>query len=154
AQELHVQTVDDLRAALEAGQVASLPRVGEKIQTAILQELQRIETRSQRLPLAIALPAAEEVIGALRRCSAVGEIVPAGSIRRWRETTGDIDVLVSSAPDLQREVIETFTTLPAVKQVLSAGETRASVLTHADVQIDLRVVPGASFGAALQYFTG
>lgn len=152
AHELHVQTVDDLRAALESGQVAALPRLGEKVADALRQELERIDTRSQRLPLAIALPAAEEVVRRLKDCPAVASIAPMGSIRRWKETTGDIDILVASTRP--HEVMEAFTSLPLVQQVLSAGETRSSILTVANVQIDLRVVPPESIGAAMQYFTG
>ena len=152
AQELNVQTIADLRAALDSGQIAALPRLGEKIADALRQELQRLDTRSQRIPLAIALPAAEEVIRQLQTCEAVESICPAGSIRRWKETTGDIDILVSSTRPT--DVMHAFTSLPLVKQVLGAGDTRASILTVADVQIDLRVVAPESFGAALQYFTG
>jgi DNA polymerase (family 10) len=152
AQELDVQTVADLQAALESGQVAALPRLGEKVATALRAELQRLDGRSQRLPLAIALPAAEEVMRQLSACPAVESIAPAGSIRRWKETTGDIDILVASRqPD---EVIRQFTSLPLVRRVLGAGETRSSIVTVADVQIDLRVVAPESIGAALQYFTG
>src|SRR5438067_11678392 len=152
AQELNVQTLDDLELALDSGQIAALPRLGEKIATALRQELERLDTRSQRLPLAVALPAAEEVIRQLQRCSAVESISPAGSIRRWKETTGDIDILVASTRPA--EVMEAFTRLPLVKQVLGAGDTRSSIVTVADVQIDLRVVPPDSIGAALQYLTG
>jgi DNA polymerase (family 10) len=152
AHDLGVQTVADLQEALDSGQVASLPRVGDKIASSLREELQRIESRSQRIPLAIALPAAEEVIRQLRQCPSVEEITPAGSIRRWKETTGDIDILVASSRP--SEVMQAFTSLPLVKQVLGAGETRSSIITVADVQIDLRVVPPANIGAALQYFTG
>jgi len=152
AQELSVHTVADLQAALDSGQVAALPRLGDKAAAALRAELQRIETRSQRIPLAIALPAAEEVIRQLQQCPAVESIAPAGSIRRWKETTGDIDILVASTRPA--EVMAAFTALPLVKQVLGAGDTRASIVTVADVQIDLRVVPPESIGAALQYFTG
>jgi len=152
AQELNVRTVEDLQAALDSGQIAALPRLGEKIAEALRTELQRLDARSQRLPLAIALPAAEEVMRQLRACPAVESIAPAGSIRRWRETTGDIDILVASTRP--GEVIDAFTRLPVVKQVLGAGDTRASIVTVADVQIDLRVVAPESIGAALQYFTG
>src|SRR4030081_2501219 len=113
AQELNVQTLYDLRSALDSGQVAALPRLGEKAAAALREELQRIDTRSQRIPLAVALPAAEEVMRQLMEtCAAVESITPAGSIRRWKETTGDIDILVSSRqPD---EVMRAFTSLPLV----------------------------------------
>jgi DNA polymerase (family 10) len=152
AGELQVHSVDDLRAALESGQVAALPRLGEQTAANILQELNRLQTRSQRLPLAIALPAVEQVLLQLETCSAITAIAPAGSIRRFRDSVGDIDLLVTSTEP--GRVMEAFASLPVVKQVLSAGDTRSSVLTHADLQIDLRVVPAHSFGAALQYFTG
>lgn len=152
AQELQVRTIGDLQAALESGQIAALPRSGEKIAEALRIELQRLDARSQRLPLAIALPAAEEVMRELGECAAVESIAAAGSIRRWKETTGDIDILVASTRPTK--AIEAFTRLPIVKQVLGAGDTRASIVTVADVQIDLRVVPPASIGAAMQYFTG
>jgi DNA polymerase (family 10) len=150
--ELHVDSVADLKAALESGQVATLHRLGEKTAANILEEVRRLATRSQRLPLAIALPAAEEVINALSRCPATIEVTCAGSIRRMRETIGDIDILVASADP--QSVMQAFTSLPQVNQVLSAGDTRSSILTHTDLQMDLRVVPHDSFGAALQYFTG
>ena len=152
AQDLNVHSIADLQAAVDTGQIAALPRLGDKIAAALHQELQRIQTRSQRLPLAIALPAAEEVMRQLSRCAAVESIEPAGSIRRWKETTGDIDILVASREPV--EVIQAFTELPLVQQVLGAGDTRASIITVADVQIDLRVVAPESIGAALQYFTG
>lgn len=114
AQELNVQSIADLQAALDSGQIAALPRLGEKIAEALRQELQRLDTRSRRLPLAIALPAAEEVMRQLQRCTAVEAVAPAGSIRRWKETTADIDILVAaSAPT---EVMQAFRSLPVVKQ--------------------------------------
>ena len=152
SRELNVESVADLQAALDSGQVAALPRLGEKVVAALREELLRLETRSKRIPLAIAFPAAEEVMRQLQTCAAVESIAPAGSIRRWKETTGDIDILVSSRqPQL---VIQTFTSLPLVGRVLGAGDTRASIVTVGDVQIDLRVVAPESIGAALQYFTG
>ena len=153
ANELNVHSVADLEQALQSGRVAALPRLGDKVAASILDEVQRLRTRSQRLPLGVALPAAEEVVRELtRRCGAARAMTPAGSIRRMRDTVADIDILVSSPEPEQ--VIEAFTSLPMVNQVLAAGGTRASVLTHADLQMDLRVVAHESFGAALQYFTG
>jgi DNA polymerase (family 10) len=118
----------------------------------ILDEIGRIRSRSQRLPLGVALSAAEEAVRQLRDSHAEMEMTPAGSIRRMRETIGDIDLLVSSAEP--ERAIAAFTRMALVKEVLAAGETRASVLTHSDLQIDLRAVPPESYGAALQYFTG
>jgi DNA polymerase (family 10) len=154
AKELAVRTVEDLEAALASGQVASLPRLGEKVAASILEEVQRLRTRSQRLPLAVALPACEQIGRELRAAcpEAIQAMAPAGSLRRMRDTVGDMDILVASSEPAQ--VIEAFTSLGPVRHVLAAGETRASVLTHADLQIDLRVVARGSFGAALQYFTG
>jgi DNA polymerase (family X) len=152
AQELNVQTIADLQAALDSGQVAALPRLGAKAAAVLREELQRIESRSKRIPLAVALPAAEEVIRQLEACPAVETIEPAGSIRRWKETTGDIDILVSSTRP--SEVMRAFTSLPLVRQVLGQGDTRSSIVTVGNVQIDLRVVAPSSLGAALQYFTG
>jgi DNA polymerase (family 10) len=152
AQALNVRTVADLQAALDGGQIAALPRLGDKIADGLRLELQRLEARSQRLPLAIALPAADEVVRQLHACPAVQSIATAGSIRRWKETTGDIDILVASTDPLS--VIGAFTSLPVVSRVLGAGDTRASIVTVADVQIDLRVVRPEAIGAALQYFTG
>jgi DNA polymerase (family 10) len=152
AQELGVKSVADLERALEEGKVAKLPRIGDRVAAHILDEIGRIRSRSQRLPLGVALSTAEEAVRQLRESNAVLEITPAGSIRRMRETIGDIDILVSSAEP--ERAIGSFTKMPLVKEVLAAGETRASVLTHSDLQIDLRVVPPESYGAALQYFTG
>jgi len=153
AQELNVRTIEDLQLALDSGQIAALPRLGDKVASALRQELERLGARSKRLPLAVALPAADEVIHQLRQaCPEVESIMPAGSIRRWKETTGDIDILVASRQPAN--VMRAFTSLSLVRQVLGAGDTRSSIVTVADVQIDLRVVPPDSFGAAMQYFTG
>lgn len=150
--ELRIETVADLERALESGRVAELPRLGERVAERILEEVRRLKTRGRRLPLGVALPAAEQVARELQAHPAVLQVTPAGSIRRMKETIGDIDLLVAS--DHPAEVIDAFVTLPAVRDVLAAGETKASILTHADLQIDLRVVAPESYGAALQYFTG
>ncbi len=150
--ELGIRTVEELERAIEAGDVARLPRVGGKVAERILEEVRHLRARSQRLPLGTALTAAEEIVALLRRVPAVREISPAGSVRRMRETIGDIDVLVSSSGPAA--VMDAFVAMPSVREVLAAGATKASIITHADLQVDLRVVPPESWGAALQYFTG
>src|SRR5581483_2170186 len=150
--ELHIETVADLERAIESGAVGALPRVGEKVAQHILRELRARRAAPQRLPLGVALAAAEEVMRQLRSCPAAGEMAAAGSIRRMKETIGDIDVLVAS--ESPAEVVRAFARLPVVREVLAAGEKRASVLTHSGQQVDLRVIAPESWGAALQYFTG
>src|ERR1051326_7144501 len=142
AQELHVETIADLQAALDSGQIAALPRVGAKIAEALRIELQRLDARSARLPLAIALPAAEEVMRQLRTCAAVESIAAAGSVRPWKATTRRLALPGASAEPTS--VIRASTQLAVVKPVLGAGDRRASIVTVADVQIALRVVPPES----------
>jgi DNA polymerase (family 10) len=150
--ELHVETVADLEQAIESGAVGALPHIGEKVAQHILRELRARKAAPQRLPLGVALAAAEEVMRQLRACPAAREMAAAGSIRRMKETVGDIDILVAS--ESPTEVVSAFVRLPVTRQVLSAGEKRASVLTHSGQQVDLRVIAPESWGAALQYFTG
>jgi DNA polymerase (family 10) len=102
--------------------------------------------------LGIALPIVEEIISHLRGLKEVFRISACGSLRRMKETIGDIDILVSSKEG--KKVITAFTSLPVVKEVLLCGETKGSIITHDGVQVDLRVVDEGSFGSALQYFTG
>ncbi len=156
AQLLHarlgITSVAQLVAAAQAHRLCGLPGFGEKMEANLLREALRLTQRTRRLPLGVALPVAEEVAGLLREHPAVQRIEPAGSIRRRCETIGDIDLLVASAqPD---QVIAAFATLPITREVLSQGTTRASILTAANLQVDLRVIAPEVYGAALQYFTG
>ncbi len=107
---------------------------------------------SKRLFIGIALPIAENLVKDLRKLKDVTQIAIAGSLRRWKETIGDIDILASSTnPNL---VMHTFINHPAVERVFAQGPTKTSVLVDEGIQVDLRVVNNESFGAALQYFTG
>ncbi|MBI3974091.1 MAG: DNA polymerase/3'-5' exonuclease PolX [Chloroflexi bacterium] len=149
---LKVNRVADLAKAARERQIRNLPGFGPKLEANILREVERLEQRTRRLPLGVALPAAEEVAGMLRGHPAVERVDPAGSIRRMRDTIGDIDLLVASQQP--HAAIEAFTTLPVVKEVLAKGPTRASILAAGALQIDVRVIPPEVYGAALQYFTG
>ncbi|MCS7207826.1 MAG: DNA polymerase/3'-5' exonuclease PolX [Dehalococcoidia bacterium] len=152
-QELGVQTLEDLEQAILDGRVASLPRLGPKSAENILKALQATRRKETRIPLGQALPVAEAVVYALKeRLPSITEALPVGSIRRWRDTVGDIDIMVV-APQSQ-EVIDTFVRLPLVAQVLAHGPKKGSVLVHQGLQVDLRVVDADAFGSMLQYFTG
>jgi len=151
-EKLNISTIDQLEEAARTHRLHQLPTIKEKTEQNILAGIQRLKQRTGRMLLGTALPAAEEVVNLLRVHPAVQRIEMGGSIRRWKETIGDIDILVASTQPT--EAIEAFCTLPTVKDVLAKGTTKASVLTRQDLQIDLRVVSPDEWGAAIQYFTG
>ncbi len=150
--ELGVQSVDDLEAAVLDGRVATMPRLGEKVAENILRQIQAMRTKERRIPIGEALPVIEEIMAELRGCPALKNLTTAGSLRRFRETVGDIDIMGTT--DDRESIIDTFVSLPEVKEVLAKGGTKASVLVIGDLQIDLRLVDHDSFGSLLQYFTG
>jgi len=151
-QQLGITTVQQLLEAAQQHQLCKLPGFGEKLEERIAREAARLTQRTKRLLLGVALPVAETVVAALREVPAVRAIDPAGSLRRMKETIGDIDILVAS--DQPQAVVEAFTHLPIVKEVLAVGPTRPSILTREDLQVDLRVVQPEQYGSALLYFTG
>jgi DNA polymerase (family 10) len=124
--ELGVKSVDELEQAITSGKVAGLYRLGDKTAENILHQIQALRRKDQRIPLGQALPIVEEIITELREKTKVKNLVPAGSLRRFRETIGDID-LMGTADDA-RPVIDAFTTLPQVKDILVSGTTKASVV--------------------------
>jgi DNA polymerase (family 10) len=150
---LRVENIGDLKEAIRSGRLAALPGMGGKKAENLRKGIERIEQFAGRIPLGQALPAAEAVMAELRKQARwVGRITAAGSLRRMAETVGDIDILVET--DRGEETVNAFCDLPAVTQVLARGGTKGSVLVEGGLQVDLRVVPKQSFGAALQYFTG
>ena len=151
-EHLGITTIEQLRKAAEEHKLRTLPGIREKTEEKILREVQRLQERTRRLLLGVALPAAEQVVGMLKGHTAVQRIDPAGSIRRMKETIGDIDILAAS--HRPREVMAAFTSLPIVKEILLKGPTKSSVLVEGNLQIDLRVIKPDEYGAALQYFTG
>ena len=151
--ELGVSTVADLEKAIEAGQLAELPRMGAKKAENVLREIRAARTKDDRVPIALAMPAAERLIEALReRCPSITALEAAGSLRRFEETIGDVD-LVCAAGD-PPQVLGTLVKQPNVATVLVHGDTKAAVVLSEGVQVDLRVVEAASFGALLAYSTG
>ena len=151
-EQLGISTVDELEAAARSHRLRELPTIKEKTEENVLAGIQRLKQRTGRMLLGTALPAAEEIVRQLRARPSVERLETGGSIRRMKETIGDIDILVASSNP--REAIQEFTNLPTVKSVIAKGTTKASVLTRQDLQMDLRVVPPDDWGAALQYFTG
>jgi len=150
--ELGVNSVDALEQAIHGGQVARLFRLGDKTAGNILQQIQALRRKDQRIPIGEALPLVEEILGSLRSIPGVRNLTYAGSLRRFRETLGDIDLMGTA--DNPREVIDTFVSLPHVGQVLAQGSTKASAIVSGGLQVDLRMVEHDSFGSLLQYFTG
>ena len=151
--ELGVNTVDDLEQAIEDGRVEQMPRLGKKAADNILRHLRTLRTKDRRTPIGQASYMARSIMDALRRqCPTIHKLEPAGSLRRFEETIGDID-LVCTAADPQ-SVIDALISLPDVAEVMGHGSTKGSIVTRDGVQVDLRVVEEGSFGALLQYFTG
>ena len=149
--ELDIHNLEQLHRAVIDGRVRALPGFGPTIETNLAKALERPAAPS-RWQRALAESYTEPLLAWLRQVPGVDRVVVAGSYRRCQETVGDIDILATAAKS--RPVIERFTAYPEVVQVSAAGPTRATVVLRAGLQVDLRVVPAASYGAALVYFTG
>ena len=149
---LGVDSIEKLEAACQAGKVAELDGFGDKTQANILEGIERKRTYASKHLLSQALRAAEPVLENLREHPDVIRCSSAGSLRRFKEICGDIDLLASSKKPAG--VIEFFVSQPGLVKVLAKGETKASVILDGGIQCDLRVVSDAEFPFALAYFTG
>lgn len=150
--DLEVQTVEQLYRAARDGRIRALPGFGEKTELNILRAVEAHATKTRRFKLAVAAQYADALTAYLQGVPGVRQLAVAGSFRRMRETVGDLDILVTAAAN--KGVIQRFSAYDEVAEVLSAGSTRASVVLKSGLQVDLRVVEEASYGAALVYFTG
>lgn len=158
--EKGVESVADLKAIIESGDILDIPRMGKKTVENMKQAIQFSERAGERTPLGVAMPIAETLVDRMRDVRGVKRAEFAGSLRRGRETIGDIDILI--AANSGKSAAKAFQTMPEVTQVLAAGETKSSVrLTIEDdqgrshtMQADLRIVAPDAFGAAMLYFTG
>jgi len=150
--QLGIDSIEKLEAACRAGKVAQLDGFGEKTQANILEGIERKRTYASKHLLADALRAAEPLLEDLREHPDVIRCSTAGSLRRFKEVCGDIDLLASSKTPVK--VIEYFASLPGVIKVIAKGETKASVILEGGIQCDLRVVSDKEFPFALAYFTG
>ena len=151
-EELHVTTLPALARAARDGRIRALPGFGAKTESRILEGIDAHSHKSQRLKLVTAAQYAAALIAWLREAPGVSEVTAAGSLRRSRETVGDLDLLACAADGAA--VCRHFVAYPEVAEVRASGDTRATVLLSSGLQVDLRVVPKESFGAALLYFTG
>ena len=152
--ELGISTVEGVEQAAMDGRLASLPRMGRKAADGILRHIRASRSMSSdRTPIGAALPAAESVMAALREHDpGISLLTPAGSLRRWEETIGDVD-LVAITPQPE-ELGRCLAALPQVSDVLVNGPRKTSVVVEPGLQIDLRTGEADSIGAMLQYFTG
>jgi len=154
--ELGVSNMEELKAAIADGRLAKLKGMGARSVEQIAEGIAFAEQSAGRTPLGLAWPLAEELAAAMRKVKGVGRVDIAGSLRRGQETIGDVDVICES--DAGAEVVRAFTELPQCERVLAKGNTKGSIIVRArdgsEIQADCRVVPKASFGSALQYFTG
>ena len=153
SRELGVTNVAELEAAIRDGRVASLPRMGKKASEALLRHIQSQANRDKRTPIGQALALAEEIGAALQeRCGGIAHLVAAGSLRRWEETIGDVDLICVS--DNPESVGSALTSLPQVRETLVHGPSKTSVVVEPGIQVDLRAGESDALGAMLQYFTG
>ncbi len=150
--ELGITSVDELEAAARAGRLQALPGMGARSEQKVLAGIETLRRRGARMPLGFAWELAQMLLAPLQKVDGVRQVSPAGSLRRMRETVGDIDLLV--AAEDPAPVMACFRSLPQVAEVLLSGPTKTSVRTHQGVQADLRVLPPERWGTALQYFTG
>jgi len=160
---LGVKGLDDLKRVVEDGSLATLPGFGQKKAAAIQRGIEFLEKSTGRIRLDQAMEAAEMVCACLRDLPGVKRVEAAGSLRRRAETIGDVDILVatgkgrSTSKTSPEQIIQSFTQASFVERVLASGDTKGSAIIQTEttpVQVDVRVVPTESFGAALQYFTG
>ena len=151
--ELAVTNLSQMEAALRDGRVATLPRMGAKTAENLLRQLEAMRGRkSERVPLGEVRPIADAIVAALNQTPGLKNLTVAGSIRRWRETVKDID-LVGASEDPQA-VTDAFVALPQVAEILTHGPQRASVRLKNGLQADLLLKPAVSFASLLQHFTG
>ena len=150
--KFRIKNVNDLSRLIEKGSLVELRGFGEKKIENLRRGIELHQSGKQRGRLGTVLPTAEKLLDEARKIELVERADLAGSIRRRRETIGDIDLLISSRKG--NEALREFVKLPLIKQVTALGPTRASVIIEGGLQVDVRAVPKESYGAALHYFTG
>ena len=154
---LGVCDIDALEAAAREGKLAGLPRMGEKFAVKLLKGIEDYRRNSGRFRIDAASEHADRIASLIRAFPGIEDITPAGSLRRGRETVGDLDLLVTGPacePDVVAAAVEHVATLPLIEKLLARGQNKVSFTLRNNLQVDVRLLPRASYGAALQYFTG
>jgi DNA polymerase (family 10) len=149
--KLGINSIADLEEAAQSHKLEGIPGLGAKVEENIVKGIAQYRGYTGRVLLSEALPRAELIVHELKKLDAVDKIIIAGSLRRMRETIGDIDILVVSKKPM--EVMDAFTSLEGVEDIVAKGDTKSSIVLKG-IDVDLRVVAAASFGAAAHYFTG
>ena len=150
--ELGIKNIKDLEKAAKSGKISGLEGFGEKSEQKIINGVEFIKKTGGRFLLGSILPVANMIEGRLKSLSGVEKATVAGSARRRKETVGDVDVLVAS--NNPKKVMGYFTGMPEVVHIIASGGTKSSIKLSSGLNVDLRVVPPESYGAALNYFTG
>jgi DNA polymerase (family 10) len=151
-QQLGIGSLEQLAVAARSGQISTIRGFGERAEQRILEAVEAQLSKSTRFKIGVAGQVALQLVNYLKQTGEAGQVEAAGSLRRMQDTVGDLDI-VASSPRPAR-LLQAFIDFDGVAQVLSHGPTRASVVLRQGMQVDLRVVDGVSFGAALHYFTG
>ncbi len=149
---LKIKNLKDLEQAAKTGKIKNLPNFGEKKEQNILEGIEFLKRSKGRFLLGEILPRVQEIILRLKELKEVKQISEAGSVRRRKETIGDVDILITSPNP--KKVIDYFVAMPGVVKIWGKGLTKASVKLKDGFDVDLRVLPDSQFGSALQYFTG
>ena len=153
-QELGLTSIEDVERAARAGKIRTLPRMGAKTEAKILSGIKALQRRSGRTLLGVAWPLAAAMLDELTALPGVSAGSVAGSLRRMRDTIGDIDLLIAAPAGDAGDIMAHLREMPQVYEVLLSGATKTSIRTHDGVQVDLRVLDPTRWGTALQYFTG
>ncbi len=151
---LDIKNLSDLKKAIESGKILELDGFGEKTASLLLKgiEEQKIQSKNSRLMLAKVEPIAQDLLTYLEKARAIEQLTIAGSYRRKKETVGDLDILITAKDS--KAIIDHFVKYSEIKEVISHGTTRSTVILRTGLQVDLRAVANESYGAALLYFTG
>ena len=154
---LQVGDIDGLETAAKAGQLNSLPRMGEKFVAKLLKGIEDHRKNSSRFRIDKAREQADRIAELLLAFPGIHQVTPAGSLRRGRETVGDLDLLATGPacePEVVAAAVEYVATLPLIDKLMARGQNKVTFTLRNNLQVDVRLLPRASYGAALQYFTG